>query len=790
MATPTPLLSLNAAESAGSYESGVKLDRFSYDDAVVRKFVLATVLWGVVGMLVGVIIALQLAAPYFNFGHTPFGEYLSYGRLRPLHTNAVIFAFAGNALFGAIYYSTPRLLKTPMFSRLLSNIHFWGWQAIIVSAALTLPLGITQGKEYAELEWPIDIAVVLIWVVFALNFFGTLATRRERHLYVAVWFYIATVIAIAVLYIFNNIVMPAGWLKSYSIYAGSQDAFMQWWYGHNAVAFFLTTPFLGLMYYFLPKAADRPVFSYRLSIVHFWSLVFIYIWAGPHHLHYTSVPEWASTLGMLFSVMLWMPSWGGMLNGLLTLRGAWHRVAADPILKFYVVAVTFYGMSTFEGPLLSVKSVNALSHYTDWTIAHVHAGALGWVGFMSFGMAYWLAPRLFQTGTIAKPNWVGLHFWLGTIGMLLYIIPIYAAGLTQGLMWRAFNAEGFLQFPDFIETVTILIPMYWFRVLGGGIYLVGAILCFVNILLTWARRPKVYDVPVFEAAPLAKGYRAHPIPGSSLPKGIVLDVAHKLDVFGQLNWHRKWEGLPLLFTIFVVIGVVSASLFEIIPLFTRTSDIVRIKTVTPYSPLELTGREIYIAEGCANCHSQMIRPMRAETDRYGEYSKPGEAVYDHPFLFGSRRVGPDLARVGKKIPSALWHLRHLNLPTDTSPGSIMPSYPHLVDKAMDWSRITANVNAMVALGVDYDEATVRDAERLAKEQAKKIADQVVAEAGPNGMEDKQVVALIAYLMRLGTDLDKPVDVAPAVAGTDMGEPIARHDGANLSPSGSQHVGGE
>ena len=783
MATPTPLLSPNAAESSGGYEAGVKLDRFSYDDSVVRKFLLATVLWAVVGMLVGVIIAIQLAWPSFNNpGNTMLGEFLSFGRLRPLHTNAVIFAFAGNALFGAIYYSTPRLLKTPMFSRLLSNIHFWGWQAIIVSAAVTLPLGITQGKEYAELEWPIDIAVVLIWVVFALNFFGTLATRRERHLYVAVWFYTATVIAIAVLYIFNNIVMPAGWLKSYSIYAGSQDGFMQWWYGHNAVAFFLTTPFLGLMYYFLPKAAERPVFSYRLSIVHFWSLVFIYIWAGPHHLHYTSVPEWASTLGMLFSVMLWMPSWGGMLNGLLTLRGAWHRVAADPILKFYVVAVTFYGMSTFEGPLLSVKSVNALSHYTDWTIAHVHGGALGWVGFMSFGMAYWLAPRLFQTGSIARPNWVGLHFWLGTIGMLLYIIPIYAAGLTQGLMWRAFNAEGFLQFPDFIETVTVLIPMYWFRVLGGGIYLVGAVLGFANILMTWARRPKVYDVPVYEAAPLAKGYRAHPIPGSSLPKGMVVNFAHKLDVFGQLNWHRKWEGLPLLFTIFVAIGVVSASLFEIIPLFARTSDIVRIKSVTPYTPLELSGREIYIAEGCNNCHSQMIRPMRAETERYGEYSKPGESVYDHPFLFGSRRIGPDLARVGKKIPSALWHLRHLNLPTDTSKGSIMPAYPHLLEKDMDWSRIAANVNAMAALGVPYDDATIRDAESLAKKQAAEVAKLVKAENGPDGVENKKVVALIAYLMRLGTDIDKPVDVpaaaAPAVA-------------AGAAPATApQHQGGE
>ncbi len=393
------------------------LEEFTYDDAIVRKFLLATMVWGVVGMLVGLIIALQLAVPSLSFGQS----FLSFGRLRPLHTNAVIFAFAGNAIFTAVYYSTQRLCKTRMWSDTLSKLHFWGWQAIIVSAALTLPLGITQGKEYAELEWPIDLAIAVVWLgFFGINFFMTLAKRRERHMYVALWFYIATIVTVTVLHVFNNLWVPAGivhllktgdmpsaelMLKSYPVYAGVQDAFMQWWYGHNAVAFFLTTPFLGLMYYFLPKAADRPVYSYRLSIVHFWSLVFIYIWAGPHHLHYTALPAWASSLGMLFSLMLWMPSWGGMINGLLTLRGAWHKVAADPVLKFFVVGVTFYGMSTFEGPMLSIKSVNASVHYTDWTIAHVHAGALGWNGFMTFGMIYWLAPRLFQTSSEQEARW-------------------------------------------------------------------------------------------------------------------------------------------------------------------------------------------------------------------------------------------------------------------------------------------------------------------------------------------------------------------------------------------------
>jgi cytochrome c oxidase cbb3-type subunit I/II len=746
-------------ERGGGHGSAVGvMERFSYDDAVVRMFMGASMLWGIVGMLVGVIVALQLADPRFNMGL----EWLSFGRLRPLHTNAVIFAFAGNAIFAAVYYSSQRLLKARMFSDLLSRIHFWGWQLIIVAAAITLPLGFTQAKEYAELEWPIDIAVVGVWVVFAVNFLGTLIRRRERHLYVAIWFYIATIIAIAVLYIFNNLVMPADWFRSYSVYAGSQDAFMQWWYGHNAVAFFLTTPFLGLMYYFLPKAAERPVFSYRLSIVHFWSLVFLYIWAGPHHLHYTALPEWASTLGMLFSVMLWMPSWGGMLNGLLTLRGAWNRVAQDPVLKFFVVGVTFYGMSTFEGPLLSVKSVNALSHYTDWTIAHVHAGALGWVGFMCFGMFYWLAPRLFQA-PIAKPSWVGLHFWTATIGILLYVVAIYWAGLTQGLMWRAFDQDGMLQYPDFIETVNVLIPWYWIRVVGGTLYLGGAILMGVNLLMTWSRRPRQYEVPVFEAARLTGGFREPAIPQSDLPATYVLPIARKLDVFAQLRWHRRFEGLPIVFTVLVAVGVVVASLGEIIPLFARKSDVARIASVEPYTPLELVGRDIYISEGCVNCHSQMIRPLRAETERFGEYSKPGEFVFDHPFLWGSRRIGPDLARTGRRLPSPHWHVRHFLNPADTSPGSIMPPYPHLLEKPLDFTQASRSVAAMKAIGVPYSDAVVADAADLARAQAAEIAARIVTEAGPEGLGDRKVVALVAYLMRIGTDLDKPV--APAAETT-------------------------
>ena len=450
----------------------------TFDDQITRYFVIATAVWGFVGMLVGALIALQLP-----FWQANLGEYLSFGRLRPLHTNAVIFAFAGNAIFAAIYYSSQRLLKTRMFSDGMSRFHFWGWQAIIVSAALTLPLGITTGKEYAELEWPIDVAIAVVWVVFAVNFFLTLRQRREKHMYVAIWFYIATIVTIAVLHIGNSLAMPAGLFKSYPVFAGVQDAFIQWWYGHNAVAFFLTTPFLGLMYYFLPKAAERPVFSYRLSIVHFWSLVFIYIWAGPHHLNYTSLPEWAVTLGMTFSVMLWMPSWGGMINGLFTLRGAWHKLRDSVVLKMFVIGITFYGMSTFEGPMLSVKTVNALSHYTDWTVGHAHAGALGWNGFMTFGMIYWLLPRLYRT-ELWSNKLANTHFWVGTIGMLLYVIALYSAGVTQGLMWRAFDDAGRLIYPDFMETVIQIIPMYWVRLVGGTMYLAGMIMLLVNLFMT------------------------------------------------------------------------------------------------------------------------------------------------------------------------------------------------------------------------------------------------------------------------------------------------------------------
>jgi cytochrome c oxidase cbb3-type subunit I/II len=738
------------------------LESFTYDDGVVRLFAWATVIWGIVAFLVGVVIAIQLAFPAANLGLS----FTSFGRLRPLHTNAAIFAFAGNSIFAAIYYSTQRLCKARMFSDLLSRLHFWGWQAIIVSAALTLPFGITQGKEYAELEWPIDLAIAVVWVgFFGVNFVMTLVRRRERHMYVALWFYIATLVTVAMLHVFNNIWIPAGlvnfirtgeapsaelFMKSYPVYAGVQDALMQWWYGHNAVAFFLTTPFLGLMYYFLPKAAERPVFSYKLSIVHFWSLVFIYIWAGPHHLHYTALPDWASTLGMVFSVMLWMPSWGGMINGLLTLRGAWHKLATDPVLKFFVVGVTFYGMSTFEGPLLSVKLVNQLSHYTDWTIAHVHSGALGWNGLMTFGMLYWLMPRLFQTELHSK-KLATAHFWMATIGIALYVLAIYAAGITQGLMWRAFDETGRLQYPSFIETVVNLIPMYWIRVLGGTLFLAGALVGLYNFVMTWRKRPDRYEDVVHYAPALrssAEVAESH-ASGSGFFSGV---------------WHRAWERKPVFFTAAVLIGVSVGSLVEAIPMFLIRANIPTIATVTPYTPLELAGRDIYVAEGCYNCHSQMIRPLYAETVRYGEYSKPGESIYDHPFQWGSRRIGPDLAREGVLNPNAFWHWQHFENPTLITPGSIMPSYAWMLTTKLRFEEIQARVDAMAMLGVPYGELVQEGrAVEHARKQAAEIAFEIESQGGPLSEEtqDTRAIALIAYIKRLGTDLYKdPAAVAP------------------------------
>ena len=702
-----------------------------YDDDIVRKFVLATLIWAGVAMVVGLYASLELAYPALNFGL----PWITFGRLRPVHTNAAIFAFAGNAMFAGIYHSSQRLLKTRMFSDGLSRFHFWGWQFIIVAAAITLPLGFTRGKEYAELEWPISIAIAVVWVSWGYNYYRTLRERREPHLYVSIWFYIATIVTVALLHVVNAVVIPVTLFKSYPVYSGVQDALVQWWYGHNAVAFVLTTPFLGLMYYYIPKASGKPVFSYRLSIIHFWSLVFIYIWAGPHHLLYTALPEWAQTMGMAFSIMLWIPSWGGMINGLLTLRGAWDKVKTDPVLKFLAAATIFYGMCTFEGPMLSIKSVSAVAHYTDWIIGHVHGGTLGWNGFLAFGMIYYLVPRLWKT-ELYSWKMADAHFWIGSLGTILYVLSMWISGLTQGLMWRALDASDKLVYPDFVESVVRVIPLYWARALGGSLYLIGFFIMAVNIAKTIAKAPK--EIKSESATvPFWK---------------------YSWKVSSQETPHRVIEGLPGIFSVLVLLAVLVGTIVEIVPMLMAsdqatpadavafTSDV---KTkIRPYRALELAGRDIYVREGCYLCHSQMIRPMASEVLRYGAASEARESMYDHPFQWGSKRTGPDLARIGGKYPD-LWHFRHLRDPREVVQQSIMPVYTWLFSERTDMAVLPRKLDVMRHLGVPYTDDEVKNADIDAEKQAKEISENLKAQGGPAGTEHTEIIAVIAYLQALG-----------------------------------------
>ncbi len=748
-----------------------------FNDKVVRQFLLATLIWGIVGMLVGVLIASQLNFWQINFQTS----WLSFGRLRPLHTNAVIFAFVGNMMFAGIYYSTQRLVKARLASDFLSALHFWGWQLIIVAAAITLPLGLSRGKEYAELIWPLNIAVAFIWVVFAVNFFWTLAKRREPSLYVAIWFYIATIITVAMLYIVNHLSLPTSLLHSYPIFGGVQDGLVQWWYGHNAVAFFLTTPILGIMYYFIPKAAERPVYSYRLSVIHFWSLVFVYIWAGPHHLLNTALPEWLQTLGMTFSLMLWAPSWGGMLNGLLTLRGAWHKLRTDPVLKFMAAAVTFYGMATFEGPLLSIKSVNALGHYTDWIVGHVHAGALGWNGFMAAGMVYWLLPRLWNK-PLHSVGLANVHFWIGTVGILLYVAAMWTSGITQGLMLNATTDNGtVLAYPNFLDTLNAIRPLMLMRVVGGGLYLTGFILMGYNVWRTVrGAQPVDGTVEVFEDeahehpgpvgvfgtflnppvlfTTLAFGFACAWMFGNDFVSiaglvGTMLCVILAYSHFESrgkawASWYDKLLVNTAPFTILTFIAVAAGGLIQIVPtVMTAKAVNLEDRRQIPYTPLELAGRDIYVREGCYNCHSQMIRTLVPDVLRYGDYSRLGESIYDHPYQWGSKRTGPDLARVGGKY-SNVWHLRHMEDPRAISAGSNMPAYPWLLTKDTDVAALPSKLSVQRTLGVPYPNWTPEQIDRRVKDQAKEIADNLRVD-GAYVAPEKEIIALIAYLQSLG-----------------------------------------
>ena len=752
-------------------------DEVTYDNKIVACFLWATVVWGVVGFFAGILIALQLSGLGTRWGPEWLNqEWTGFGRLRPLHTNAAIFAFTGNAVFAGVYYSIQRLLKARLWSDFIARFHFWGWQLIIVSAALTLPFGITTSKEYAELEWPIDIAITLAWVAFSANLIGTIFKRRERHLYVAIWFYLATVIGIALLHIVNSLAIPVSLTKSYSIYAGQQDALVQWWYGHNAVAFFLTTPLLGLMYYFLPKAAERPVYSYRLSIIHFWSLVFIYIWAGPHHLLHTSLPGWAQTLGVIFSVVLWMPSWGGMINGLLTLRGAFHKVRKDPVLKFFVVAVTFYGMSTFEGPLLATREINALSHNTEWTVGHVHSGTLGWVGCLMFGIVYWLMPRLYKTElySVKMADW---HFWLATIGIVLYAVTMWMAGITQGLMWFDFTEEGTLRYTDWKEIINNIMPYYWIRAAGGAMYGFASLLMVYNCIMT-AKGRKVENETV-HVAPLAPEPEADVLIGEAM--------AQPAGPMRRNAIHALVERWPFLMIMLIAVGLIAGSAMEVLPNMVQGALTPKIASVKPYTPLELYGRDMYIREGCVGCHTQMVRTLRADTARYGEnlmdtagYTRAGEHIYDRPFLWGSKRTGPDLAREGLLRPDPAWHLMHMYDPNGTtSEDSIMPAYPQMYRDSMDFSDLGDRLAVLAGppMFTPYSKEVLRDAAGHAQAQADEIAERLRVsmarntefpappELGGNwdDLHNREIIAMIAYLLRLGTDLQPQPEETTNVA---------------------------
>ncbi len=699
-------------------------ETFYYDNRWAKNFLIATMVWGLIALLIGLTAALQLVFPELNANTS----WLTFGRLRALHTNGAIFAFVGNSIFAGVYYSLQRLLKTRIASDALSKFHFWGWQLIILSAVITLPMGLTSSKEYAELEWPIDIAIAIVWVAFGVNMFWTILKRRERHLYVAIWFFIATFVTVALLHIVNNLAIPVSFTKSYPVFAGVQDALVQWWYGHNAVAFFLTTPVLGLMYYFVPKAANRPVYSYRLSIVHFWALIFLYIWAGPHHLLYTALPEWAQSLGTVFSIMLIFPSWGGMLNGLLTLRGAWDKVRESAVLKFFVVAITCYGMATLEGPLLSLKSINAIAHYTDWIPAHVHIGTLGWNGFMIFGMIYWLLPRMYNTSLFSQ-KMANTHFWIGTVGIIFWALPMYVAGFTQSLMWKEFNPDGTLVYANFLETVTQIVPMYALRAVGGSLYIIGMLVMGVNVFRT-IKSGNFIKEEEDSAMPLTKVFKK--------AKGEY--------------WHRWIERRPVQLMVWSLVVVLLGGILEIVPTLMVKSNIPTIASVKPYTVLELEGRDIYIREGCNACHSQMVRPFRSETARYGEYSKAGEFVYDHPFLWGSKRTGPDLHRVGGKY-SHSWHYNHMLDPQSMSPGSIMPRYPWLFGNPLNTIHSQEKLNVMVKLGVPYSQDYIDNWEHYMDLQAQAITDDLREQIEEVDVEKSdEIVALIAYLQRLGIDI--------------------------------------
>ena len=752
----------------------VEPKRFQYCDRVVRLFLKATVIWCVLSCITGLLAGLLLSIPtLFSNLHADFLPNVTYARVNVLQINMALFAFCGNAVFTGVYYSTQRLCKTQLWSPTLGLAHFFLWQLALVVMFCTLQLGYTQGRLILGAPWPIDVAMAVLWIAFfGSNIFLTIINRRERYMYVSLWFYMASIITVGGLLLSNCISIPFGWWQSVSRFSGVQDALQQGWFNYSFYAYFVTLPFIGFVYYFLPKSVDRPLYSYKLSIVHFWSMVLLLICCGSKQLHLTPIPEWASTIGMLCGIMLWMPSWAGVANGLCTLSGAWQKVRGDLALRFIVIGLIVYGLTSLESALLSFKSVNGFLHYTDWELAHTHLVQMGWIGFTTFGMIYWLLPRLYPT-QIANNGLVQLHFWLSAIGLVLTVVPEYCSGFVQATKWSQLSDLGRLQF-SFIEALQSVAGFWWIRLLGGCIYLAGLLAFSLKVALALCLKPTCNES---SCQPLVRN-QSPSVDWSESPSLLVgkpvLDIASKIDQFAMLDWHRKLEQQPMRLAVLIGFAVGLLSLLQLLPMLAVNNVVPPIASVQPYTPLELVGRDIYVSQGCQNCHTQTVRPLVHESQRYGAISQGGEFAFDRPVQWGNRRIGPDLARKGGGVQSSLWHWRHLENPPAMTPETVMPVFKQLHASALDLSDIGRKIETLAKLGTPYD-LSVADGsslagkfKELAEKQAEVVAADIIGQGGPvayNGIliKDTSVIALIAYIQRLGTDLSRPAVVESSKA---------------------------
>ena len=746
--------------------------RIIYRDTVVRLFLVATVGWGIVSVALCLIANLLLSKPLlFANLRADLQPYITFAKFNALQVNLTLFAFASNAVFAGVFYSLQRLCKVPLWSSALAFAHFILWQALSVALAIALIQGDTQGRAILGVAWPTEFGFAIAWILFfGPNLVMTILNRRERYLYVSLWFYMASVITVGLLLVCNCVDVPIGDWKRESLFAGVQDAIRQSWFTNGLVSFLVTIPFLGFVYYFVPKSVDRPLFSYKLSIVHFWSIVLLTICCGSRQLHYTPIPEWASTLGMLCGIILWMPCWAGVVNGLFTVTGAWQKVKELVALRFMIVGLVIYGWTSFESSLLSVKGLDAIVHYTDWEIAHSQAVQLGWIGFMTFGMIYWLLPRLYSM-RVANTELSRLHFWLASVGLLLIVVPGYLAGAIQSQKWSQLSELGRLQY-SFIESLEAVLPFWWVRVFGFVVYLLGLLSLCANVLSALTFGASRNETNLLPALIKGNDDLESPSNSSALVGKPVLEMALKIDQWSTLEWHRKLERQPARFLLLIGLCVCVLSFVQLFPILASKSSVPKIATVQPYTPLELVGRDIYVSQGCQNCHSQTVRPLVHESQMYGAVSEGGEFAYDRPVQWGSRRIGPDLARKGGGVQSSLWHWRHLENPPVMTPKTVMPAFQFLHESRLTFDDLGKKIAVLSELGTPYDmsleegQSIESKFEAQAKKQAEVIAAEIIGQGGPVAykgtlIKDTSAIALIAYIQRLGTDISRPVVAAPA-----------------------------